>query len=342
MVNFLLRKITRVIAVILGAVLITFLLMHAVPGNPWTNYSTDEKMMINIDIQPATVEMLAHRYGFDLPLWRQFTRYVIGDIYEDGNFICGAICGNLGPSMQQRGRTVNEVLFAPPEGKTFWQSRFGYSIRLVFFGAIFAAGFGILLGILSGIKPNSPLSRVISLTLAALISIPNFVLGLLVIIVLASWLSVIKVLPDWSDPVSWIVPALVLAVMPMANIARVTQATLVNIMNEDYIRTARGKGASEARVMRYHVLRNAAVPVITYLGPTLIELFTGLFIVESLYAFPGLGREYWIAILRLDYPIIMGLTIIYAVGIVLVNIFIEIISEILDPRLRAVQQQGAP
>jgi ABC-type dipeptide/oligopeptide/nickel transport system permease component len=213
--------------------------------------------------------------------------------------------------------------------------------RLVLFGSLIAVGLGIPLGILSATRPKSGLSRSISVGLAALISIPNFVLGLLVIIVFASWLRIIKVLPDWEIPSNWIIPAVVLAVMPMANIARVTRASLVNILHEDYIRTARAKGLTQARVMLVHVMRNALAPIITFLGPTLMEMFTGLLIVENLYGFPGFGREYWGAVLGLDYPMILGLTLIYAIGILLVNLLIEVLCEMLDPRLRSLKLRGA-
>jgi ABC-type dipeptide/oligopeptide/nickel transport system permease component len=129
--------------------------------------------------------------------------------------------------------------------------------------------------------------------------------------------------------------------MPMASIARVTQASLLNIMNEDYVRTARAKGLTQTRVMLVHVLRNALVPIITFLGPTLMEMFTGLLIVENLYSFPGFGREYWSAVLNLDYPMILGLTLIYAAGIALANVLIDFLSEVLDPRIRLSKPQGA-
>jgi ABC-type dipeptide/oligopeptide/nickel transport system permease component len=234
---------------------------------------------------------------------------------------------------------VQNILFGSPEGKTFQESRFGYSIRLVLFGSLIAVGIGIPLGVLSVTKPKSTSNR-ISLGLATLISIPNFVLGLLTIIVLASWLKVMKVLPDWNYPGSWIIPAIVLAVMPMASIARVTYASLLNIMNEDYVRTARAKGLTQTRVMLVHVMRNALVPIITFLGPTLMEMFTGLLIVENLYSFPGFGREYWAAVLNLDYPMIIGLTLIYATGIALVNVLIDFLSEMLDPRIRLAKPGG--
>jgi oligopeptide transport system permease protein len=342
MLRFVLTRFVRGIAVLLGVTLITFLLMHAIPGNPWSNYSSNPRMMMNLGSDEALRRELAHRFGLDLPLWRQFIRYTIGDVDEEGRFFCGAVCGNLGPSIQQRGRSVADILFGPPEGMTFWQSRFGYSIRLVLFASLIAAGLGIPLGILSAIKPYSVFGRTISVGLAALVSIPSFVLGLLAIILLASWLKLITVLPDWNKPSHWIVPAAVLAAIPMAGIARVTSASEMNIMNEDYIRTARGKGLTERRVILIHMMRNALVPIITFLGPTLMEMFTGLLIVETLYAFPGFGRGYWQAVVELDYPMIMGLTLVFATGVVLVNVLIEIVCEILDPRLRSIKHQGAP
>ena len=342
MLRFLLRKFLRVITVLVGVTLITFLLMHAIPGNPWSNYSSSPRMMLGLSIDKPVQRELYRRFGLNLPLWRQFTRYIIGDFDQDGSFFCGVVCGNLGPSIQQRGRSVQDVLFGPPEGMTLWESRFGYSIRLVLLGSLIAVGLGIPLGIWSATKPKSASSRTISVGLAALISIPNFVLGLLAIIVLASWLKIMNVLPDWDYPSHWIVPAVVLAVMPMASIARVTRASLMNILSEDYIRTARGKGLTETRVMLVHMLRNALVPILTFLGPTCMEMFAGLLIVENLYAFPGFGREYWEAILELDYPMIMGLTLVYATGMVLVNVLIEVLCEILDPRIRSIKQRGAP
>lgn len=341
MLQFLLRKFMRVITVLLGVVLITFLLMHAIPGSPWSNYSSSPRAMVNMSIDKSTQRQLDHRFGLDLPLWRQFTRYLIGDLDEDGKFFCGAVCGNLGPSILQRGRSVTDVLFEPPEGKTFWASRFGYSIRLVLLASLIAAGLGIPLGIWSALKPYSLVGRTISVSLAGLVSIPNFVLGLLAIIVLASWLKLIKVLPDWENPGDWIIPAIVLAVVPMAGIARVTRVSVMNIMNEDYIRVARAKGLRESSVVSIHMMRNALVPIITFLGPTLMELFTGLLIVENLYAFPGFGRGYWQAVMALDYPMIMGLTLIFAAGIVLINVLIEILCQILDPRLRSSASGGA-
>ena len=342
MLQFLLRKSLRVVTVLVGVTLVAFLLMHAIPGNPWDNYAGKQRMMSEFSIDRFVQARLNQRFGLDLPLWRQFTRYLIGDVDEQSGISCGVICGNLGPSLTQRGRSVVDILFAPPEGRTFLYSRFGYSLRLVLLASLIAIGVGIPLGVLSVMKPNSWISRFISIGLAALISVPNFVFGLMTIILLASWLNLITVLPDWNQPADWIVPAVVVALMPMASLARVTHASLLNIMREDYIRTARAKGMTESRVMRTHVMRNGIVPIITFMGPLLMEMFTGLLIVENLYSFPGFGREYWAAVLAMDYPMILGLTLIYATGLMLINVLIELLCEFLDPRLRSARLQGAP
>jgi len=330
----------RALVVLVGVTLLTFLLMHAITGNPWTNYSSSRQVLLGWNIDRSWEQELNARYGLDQPLWRQFTRYLIGDFDEHGAFYCGVICGNLGPSLHQRGRSVNDVLFWAPSGKTIWQSQFGYSVRLILLASLFAIGLGIPLGILSATNQRSYLSRTISVSLSMLVSLPNFVLGLLAIIVLASWLNIMKVIPNWNNPSDWVVPALVLAVMPMASIARVTKATLINILGEDYIRTARGKGLRENRVTIFHMMPNALNPIITFMGPTLMEMFTGLLIVENMYGFPGFGRGYWDAVMRLDYPLILGLTLIYATGMVLVNVLIELLCHMIDPRIRSISHQG--
>lgn len=333
-------KLFRVIMIVLGVLIVTFILIYTIPGNPLSNFSTAQRRLTNYSIDQTTMRNFNQRFGLDQPYWRQFTRYLIGDYYgEDGAFICGVICGNLGPSVSQGGRSVEDILFTPPPGKSLWFSQFGYSIRLVFLGSLIAVGLGVPLGILGAKRHATASGRVLDVILAGLVSIPNFVLGLLAMIILASWLHLINVLPDWDDFSQWIVPGFVLAFMPMANIARVLQVAIVNIQNEDYIRTARAKGLVERRVTIDHILRNAYAPFITYLGPTLVELFAGLFIVESLYSFPGFGRQYWMAVLKLDYPLILGLTLIYTLIIALVNILVEITNGIIDPRLQEVKTQ---
>ncbi len=332
----------KTLVTILGATLISFLLMHIVPGNPWSNYATQTRILPNFSDSKALERDLTRRFGLDQPLWRQYIRYILGDFDSNGQFFCGAICGNLGPSSQQRGRTVQDILFNPPKGMSFWRSQFGYSIRLVFLGLFIAIGFGVFLGMLSSRRPRSNLTRSISFSLATLMAVPNFVLGLLAIIVLASWLKVITVLPDWNNWANWIVPALVLSIAPMASLARVTHVSLLNVLNEDYIRTARAKGLTEMRVFIVHAFRTALVPILTFLGPLIMELLAGLFIVENLYSFPGFGRQYWMSVLMLDYPVVISLTLLLAIVVAVTNLFIDLFSAVLDPRVRSGLREGEP
>jgi oligopeptide transport system permease protein len=211
----------------------------------------------------------------------------------------------------------------------------------VLLATLFAVGVGIPLGIFTATNPTSRSRRAVSLALAAVVSIPNFVLGLLAIVILASELKLMNVLPNWDEPAAWIAPAIVLALMPMAGIARITRASLLRTLAEDYVRTAHAKGLSPRRIMLVHVMRSALTPIITYMGPALLEMITGLLVIESLYGFPGIGREFWQAVLALDYPMILGLTVIYAALIMLVTMVIEIICEAIDPRLRAVTYRSA-
>ncbi len=340
MLSLITRKLFRIFANLVGVSLIVFIMAHAIPGNPWSNYSTSRRIMMNTAADSPILRQLHRRFGLDLPLWRQYIRYVFVDINPDGTLFCGAICGNLGPSIIQSGRPVTDVIFGNIGGD-FWKSQMGYSLRLVLLGTLLTVGLGIPLGILAALRPKSLLGRLISLLTAALMSIPNFIIGLLAIIILASWLKIINVLPDWNRPIDWLVPGLVLAAMPMAAISRITRETFLNTLGEDYVRTARAKGLNERQVIIFHVLRNAAVPILISLGPAIMEMFVGLFIIENLYSFPGMGKLYWYAVVELDYPLILGLTLVYAIFIILINTLTEILAEAIDPRIRHTKKEAA-
>jgi oligopeptide transport system permease protein len=334
MLRFLLHRLVWTIVVLLGVLLITFLLMHAMPGNPWDRASA-QRMMQNYQPTPAMYARLDRRFGFDLPLWRQFTRYVIGDVDQDGQFICGLLCGDLGDSTRQAGRSVRDILFGIPEGKTsIWDSRVGYTLRLAFFAFLIAVGLGLPIGVWAAVKRNSRFDRFWTLLMTMGMSIPNFVIGLLLLVTLASVLGLISVIPDWSQPQAWIVPALVLAVGPMGTIARMTRTSVLEVLHRDYVRTARSKGLGEPAVISRHVFRNALIPIVTLLGPVLVELIAGSFVIEAMFGFPGFGREYWLALTNLDYSMIAGVTLLYAGLIVLINLLIDMLYGVLDPRVR--------
>jgi oligopeptide transport system permease protein len=335
MLSFIAQRVARVAFILVGVELLVFLLIHAVPGSPWDSPENQLKAMRNVFMDSITMERRAQYYGLDLPVWRQFTRYLIGDRYADGEFVCGVVCGNLGPSTRQAGRSVQEILFTAPEGQSRWNSRFGYTLRLIAYAFGLVAGLGIPLGVLSALWARSRFDRSISTVFTAFASIPVFVLGLLQIMVFASWLKWIKVLPDWSQPKYWIIPTVLLAVIPLANMIRLTRASILNSMGGDYIRTARAKGLTRTQTIWKHVLPNGLIAILTFLLPLIAELLAASFIIEGIFNFPGFGREYWDAIGDLDYAMIMGITFLYACTITGANLFLETTYRLLDPRIRA-------
>ena len=334
MLNFILQKIGRVLLILLSVEVLVFLLVHAVPGGPWDTPANQLRAMGNVFADEKIFAQRSAYYGLDLPLWRQFTRYLIGDYRANGKYVCGVICGNLGPSTRQVGRSVQDMLFSPPEGQSAWNSRFGYTVRLVAFAFATVAVLGIPLGVLSALWSKSRFDINISTLFTMLSSIPVFVLGLLQIMIFASWLKWIKVLPDWSQPKYWIIPIILLAVIPLANMIRLTRAAMLNAMNGDYIRTARAKGLTRSQTIWLHVLPNALISILTFLLPLIAELLAASFIIEGIFSFPGFGREYWDSIGDHDYATIMGITFIYACAMTGTNLILDIAYRFIDPRLR--------
>jgi oligopeptide transport system permease protein len=334
MQRFLLHRLAWTVVVLFGVLVLTFALMHAMPGSPWDRPAA-QRAMSNYGANPEVYALLDRRFSFDQPVWRQFVRYVIGDVDAEGQFVCGVICGDLGISTRQQGRSVNEILFGIPEGKTsFLDSRVGYTIRLAFFAFLIAIGLGLPLGVVAAVKRDSRFDRISTLLMTIGMSIPNFVIGLLLLVTLASGLGLISVIPDWSQPQAWIVPTVVLAIGPMGTIARMTRTAVLEVMHFDYVRTARAKGLGEPAVISRHVFRNSLIPVVTMLGPVLVELIAGSFVIEAMFGFPGFGREYWEALVNLDYGMIAGVTLLYAGLIVFVNLLVEMLYGVLDPRVR--------
>lgn len=308
---------------------ITFFLMHMAPGGPW------DRDLSARQVDATTQRLLNEYYGLDKPLWRQFVAYLFGDVDKNGDFKCGLVCGNMGPSYRQRGLTVQDILFEPPKGKQFWESRFGYSARLGITALSVAVLIGLPIGIISALKQNSWIDYVSLFVATVGISVPNFVIAIFLIIIFASWLHLIPVVPrSWASPTAWILPAVVLGFGTLARTARLTRASMLDVMRQDYVRTARAKGLVERLVILRHMLRNALIPVVTFLGPALAALVTGSFIIETMFGFPGMGRAYVQAIGQRDYSMIMGTTVFYAVLVALSNLSVDIVYVFLDPRIR--------
>lgn len=327
--TYLIRRLLWLIPVLITVTAVTFFLMHQAPGGPWDRDLSARQVDAN------TQRMLNEYYGLNKPLWRQYVAYVFGDTDMSGSFKCGLVCGNMGPSYRQRGMMIQQILFQPPKGKGFWESRFGYSARLGILALGLAVAIGLPIGIISALKQNSWIDY-LSLFLATVgISVPNFVIAIFLIIIFASWLHLIPIIPkSWAQANAWILPATVLGFGTLARTARLTRASMLEVMRMDYVRTARAKGLVERLVIVRHMLRNALIPVVTFLGPALAGLVTGSFIIEQMFGFPGMGRAYVQAIGQRDYSMIMGTTVFYAILVALANMSVDFVYVVLDPRIR--------
>jgi oligopeptide transport system permease protein len=330
MVNFVLRRFLQFFPTLIVISVITFVLMKAAPGGPWDRDAEQKQ------VSPKIQRLLELQYGLNKPLWRQWMAYNIGDFDDNGAFVCGAVCGNLGPSFRQRGLNVEQILFQPRDpSKGFWDSKFGYSLRFGLFALIFAISVGIPAGVLSALKQNSIFDFGVTFLTNIGISVPSFVVAFFVILVFASWLGWTTVRQsNWSGIRPWILPSIVFGFGTMASIARLTRASILDVMRQDYVRTARSKGAMERTVIWKHMLSNALIPVITILGPALAGLVTGSIVMEQVYGIPGVGVDFIRSIGNRDYSLIMGTTLFYAVLILLANMSVDILYGVADPRIR--------
>ena len=303
MLSFILKRLLWGIPVLLTVATITFIVMHIVPGGPF-----DKEKKLPPEIK-ANVEA---KYHLDRPIYEQYLLYLYG-----------LSKGDLGPSYKYLGRDVKDII----------RESLPVSIELGLLALLISIILGISTGIVSAIRPGSILDRISVFSSVAGISIPNFVLGALLVLVFA---HIYKVLPPalWEGWRYMILPALSLGLAPAAYIARLTRSSILDVINKDYIRTARAKGLSEPYIIMRHVLINSIMPVITILGPITATLVTGSFTVEFIFSIPGMGKFFITAVTNRDYPLIMGVTLIYAILIIVANIIVDLIYGFVDPRIR--------
>jgi len=335
MIAYFFRRLLWLIPVLVTVSFVTFFIMRSAPGSPWDATAENKR-----SLDPSTQKALEKFYGLDKPLWRQFLAYTFGDFDKEGSFVCGAMCGNLGPSYRQKGLTVQQILFSAfgdhiGEPGAFWYSRFGYSLRLGLLALSFAIIVGIPIGMIAALRQNTWVDYLGLGTTTFGVSVPSFVLGLFLIIIFATWLDWIQVIPKtWDEGKYWVLPAVVLGFNTSSFTARLTRAAMLEVMRQDYVRTARAKGLAERVVVIGHMLKNALIPVITILGPALAGLVTGSFIIETVFSFPGMGRAYVLSIGQRDYSMIMGTTLIYALLVALANLSVDFVYVFVDPRIR--------
>jgi len=311
--RYIIRRILWMIPVLFFISIVTFAMSHMVPGGPFTR----EK--------PLPAEIVANLnkyYGLDQPIWKQYTDYMGFTRNPSGEFK-GLLQGFFGPSYASRTRTVNDIFAA----------HLPVSATLGLAALAIAVGLGVPLGVLAALKQNSWWDY-LSMAVAIFgVSVPNVVLGPLFIIIFALTLHWFPV-AGWGRLDQMVMPAVALGLGSSAIIARLTRASMLQVIREDYIRTARAKGLSERVVMVRHALKNAFIPVATILGPMFAALVTGTFVIEQIFAIPGLGKYFITSITNRDYPVVMGTVLLYAVFLVFSNLAVDITYAFLDPRIR--------
>lgn len=296
------KRVLLMVVTVWLVITITFFVTRAVPGGPFAG----EKAL-----SEAAQSQLEAKYGLDKPVFVQYITY-LKDIVTKFDF---------GPSLTDRGRTVIEII---GDGmKT--------SGPLGIIAAFMALGIGVVLGAVAALRRNKLIDRIIMVITTAFVSMPSFIMGSLLLLVFAYWLDLF---PANGDSIMGLVlPVITLALYPTAYITRLTRSSMLDVLGQDYIRTAKAKGVSGSKIIFGHALKNSLIPVITYFGPMLAYIVTGSLVVEKIFAVPGVGDDFVNSITSRDYPVIMGTTIVLAVLIVVMNLVGDILYKVVDPRI---------
>ena len=280
---------------------LTFFIMHAVPGGPFVG----EKA-----VSPAAQQALEAKYGLDKPVMEQYFTY-LGDVCHF----------RFGPSLKQRGRMVIDIMM----------DGLRTSVKLGVIAAFLALAVGVVLGAIAALRRNTVLDRIIMVITTAFVSMPSFIMGSLLLVIFAiklQWLPA-----NGASAGGLILPIITLMLYPMSYITRLTRSSMLDVLGQDYIRTAKAKGVPQNKIIFGHALKNSLIPVITYFGPMMAYIVTGSLVVEQIFAVPGIGRAFVSSIINRDYMMIMGTTIVLATLIVVMNLISDILYQIVDPRI---------
>jgi ABC-type dipeptide/oligopeptide/nickel transport system permease component len=304
MARYILVRLAGLIPVLLLLSMVTFGLMHEVPGGPWKEGQRP--------FSEAQLAALKARYGLDKPLWQQYVTWISGVARLD-----------LGMSFKHPDESVLGLI-----GRT-WPvtAHLGLMALVVAFGA------GLPLGIIAALKQNSLLDYLVTLVSTLGFVMPHFVWGILFILIFALALKWVPT-GGWDTPQQWVLPVLAYSLAPMATVARYTRASVIEVMRADYVRTARAKGLNERSVMLRHVFRNALIPLLTVFGPLVPDLITGSIFIEAIFRVPGLGKFWVTSTFDRDYPMIIGLTMLWAVLIAITYLITDVLYVFVDPRIR--------
>ncbi|MBM7587679.1 dipeptide transport system permease protein [Bacillus pakistanensis] len=309
MKTYLMKRLLAMMVTLWVIITLTFFLMHSIPGSPFNEErATSEAVQKNLE---------AH-YHLDEPLLVQY-----------GMYLKSVITLDFGPSIKKSSQTVNEML-----GRGF-----PVSFELGMVTLVIATLSGIILGIIAALRHNGMIDY-LAMTIAVLgISIPNFVMATLLIQQVAVNWGILPV-ATWTSVRHMILPTLALATGPMALIARLTRSSMLEVLTQDYIRTAKAKGLSPVKIVVKHALRNALLPVVTVMGTLAASILTGTFVIEKIFAIPGMGKYFVESINTRDYPVIMGTTVFYSAILILMLFLVDLAYGVLDPRIKLHKKEG--
>jgi oligopeptide transport system permease protein len=306
------RRLLWMVPVLLFVILITFFLAHLAPGSPWDKEGRQ--------LSPAVINNLNIKYGLDKPIWNQFAIYLWNVIHFD-----------FGDSYQHTGQSVNSLIL----------DSWPYTFKLGATAFVVILVFGVSLGVIAALRQNSAIDYVAVGLATVGASVPNFVVGIVLIIILSNFLyrftNEAFFLPTGGYPQDFlhmIMPVATLSFLPIAYLARLTRSSTLDSLRQDFVRTAWAKGLKERAVVTRHVLKNSLIPVVTTAGPLFAGLITGSVIVETVFQVPGIGRAYVTSIEARDYPMILGTTVLYAGLVALLNLVVDVAYVFIDPRVR--------
>ena len=300
--RYIVKRILLALVSLFAIITITYFLMNLMPGDPFMSEKASEENRA----------ILIAKYGLDQPVYVQY-----------GQYLTNLLHGEMGTRyVLQKGRAVKDIIF----------ESFQISMSLGVRALLLAIVCGIILGCIAGLCKDKLPDAVIRVLSSVGISMPGYVIASGLMILLAVNLKVLPV--NYNKPGGWLMPMLTLAIYPTSYLTRLTRASILEVMNQDYLRTERAKGMSEFVVVFIHALKNSLIPVITYLGPLTASILTGGFVAESVFSVPGLGRYFVSSISSRDYTMIMGVTIFYSALIVFMNLICDILYKIVDPRIQ--------
>jgi oligopeptide transport system permease protein len=304
MFELILKRLGTAIPVLLAVITLTFLMVHSAPGGPFDA----EKA-----VTPEVLAKLNAKYNLDAPLWKQYSDYLFG-----------VVQGDFGPSFRYPSRSVTELIMIG----------LPITFELAVYAILFALILGVSAGILGALKPNTAYDYLPMTTAMLGICVPSIILGPSLILTFGIWLEWLPV-GGWGDmPGDKILPTITLGTAYAAYCARLTRGGMLEVLNQDFIRTARAKGLSEFRVVMVHALRGGLTPVIAFLGPAMAGLLAGSFVVETIFGIPGLGRFYVEAAFNRDYTMILGSSIFFSCLIISFNLLSDVIAASINPKLR--------